>query len=177
MNVKWPKRDVCVSTHPGHTEAIFNTNKFQLYVNAAADMLTRIAVKTPFDAIAGSGFSGIPICSALSYELGIPLICVRKEDEQAQCQQSAQGTIYSSRYIIIDDLIDSGATIRRIMREISFTHNNMRLGRASCTKYPLPPAIAPECVGILLYCPLYEGDCDSNREYNNIPIHIIKPAV
>jgi len=73
--------------------------------------------KYPFDAIAFTGSSGAALAYPLSYLLKLPLIHVRKGSSHYG-QGKIEGTISSRRYLIIDDFIDTGASIRRIVKAV-----------------------------------------------------------
>lgn len=70
-----------------------------------------------FDAIAFTGSSGAALAFPLSYLLKLPLIHVRKGNSHYFSGQ-IEGTISSKKYLIVDDFIDRGNTIRRIIRNI-----------------------------------------------------------
>jgi orotate phosphoribosyltransferase len=87
-----------------------------------------------FDSIAYSGMSGALIASIVSMELDKGLFCVRKEsDKNHSGRRIESGFKKSKKYIIIDDLIDSGDTIKYIVENMT-------------KEYP-----ETRCVGIYLY--------------------------
>lgn len=91
--------------------------QFLKLVPAAVKQLRAVKKKYPFDAIAFRGSSGAALAFPLSYFLKVPLIHVRKGNSHYG-SGTIEGTISSERYIIIDDFIDSGATIKKIIREV-----------------------------------------------------------
>lgn len=69
--------------------------------------------------IAVSGVSGLSIGSMVAYELKRELIVVRKKEETLLCHSSNEVENLPDRpYVIIDDLIASGSTIKRIVKTI-----------------------------------------------------------
>ena len=84
--------------------------------------------KYPFDAIAFTGVSGAALAFILSYELKIPLICVRRDENDGHHAKVPQmmlpystileGALDAKRYLIVDDFIEQGNTIRRILESI-----------------------------------------------------------
>jgi orotate phosphoribosyltransferase-like protein len=75
-------------------------------------------------AIAGSGLSSIPLVSLICYMTGLTPIYVRRKEEDSHDQYHKALTPYEGsggggRYIIIDDLISSGQTIRHIEERVS----------------------------------------------------------
>lgn len=79
--------------------------------------------KLGFDAIAFTGSSGAALAFPLSFLLELPLIHVRK-GRSHYYGGAIEGTISSKRYLIVDDFIESGSTIRRIIRKIDSALNN-----------------------------------------------------
>lgn len=96
-----------------------------------------------FEAIAVSGVSGLVVGGALSYATGIPLVVVRKSGDKKHSDFSVESSLVGDfKYVILDDLISSGSTIKRIItkieRDLRFYDNSKDYR-------------VPECVGIILY--------------------------
>lgn len=104
--------------HPSYTHKIFRPDEFRKLVLKAEKKLLAIHQVTPFEAIAGTGNSAMPLLGALSYKMGVPMIAVRKDGEKRHDDRNVNGRT-RSRYVIVDDLIDSGATVDRIVGEIA----------------------------------------------------------
>lgn len=71
-----------------------------------------------FQAIAFCGMSGALIAPALAQRLNCGLILVRKEKEPRHTYLKVEGYTKGSRYIIIDDQIATGNTIKYILETI-----------------------------------------------------------
>jgi orotate phosphoribosyltransferase len=69
-----------------------------------------------FDAIAFRGMSGALAAAPLALKLNKHLICVRK-GESTHADYDVEGAL-GCRYIIVDDCISSGATVRTIQDKI-----------------------------------------------------------
>ena len=92
-----------------------------------------------FDAIAVSGVSGMLIGVPVADMLDKPLIVVRKEhNTHSDCL--VEGSI-EGRYLIVDDLINTGETINTIVASIHNHHNEHAI-----------------CVGIYLWLSQYYYD-------------------
>jgi len=91
-----------------------------------------------FDTIAFRGTSGSAIAFPLSYELGIPLIHVRKH--KGHSFSMIEGNVDCSRYVIIDDIVCTGETIQIIQQMIQNPEGFYK--RRS---------IIPKCVGVIIY--------------------------
>ncbi len=71
-----------------------------------------------FDAFACRGLSGMLVAPIVAMEMGKTLLVVRKKDEDNHSSRMVEGDIGARRYVIVDDLISSGATCRAIIEEI-----------------------------------------------------------
>lgn len=93
-----------------------------------------------FDAIAWSGVSGGLVAPVVSYILDKPQLIVRKGEERhskhevespftPECYELSpvDGHGWRGTYVIIDDLVSSGATVQRMVNEISSLHPGSRL--------------------------------------------------
>jgi len=107
------KLDYSIRTQ--YLERLYGPKFFKL-VPKAVKQLTALKKQLKFDALAFSGNSGAGFGFPLSYLMKMPVINVRHATEH--CSLTLEGTISSSRYLIIDDCIESGKTIRRIKRVI-----------------------------------------------------------
>lgn len=116
---------------PPHTSKVFNPGTFPDLVESVSLRLLRLLDRVRFDAIAGSGNSGLLLLGAVSYRLGVPLIAVRRGVETTHDSRLVNGFFGgyersgddgpkpgSWRYLIIDDLIDTGKTMNRIINSI-----------------------------------------------------------
>lgn len=89
-----------------------------------------------FDAIAFCGNSGALVAPILAYELNKYILLVRKKSESCHSLYSVEGLYPGKKkykYIILDDQIESGRTVKAIYNEISEYSSNL------------------VCVGIVLY--------------------------
>jgi len=78
-----------------------------------------------YDAIAFMGLSGALIAPGVADRLGKPLIAVRKE-KSVHSPTQVEGYASGRRYIIVDDCVASGTTVRNIFEALqkagSFAH-------------------------------------------------------
>lgn len=117
-----------------YLENIFVPELFQQLVPRAIQKARSIHVEHPYDAIAFTGTSGCSIGFILGYTLNIPIICIRKPDQESHykswsCEEirSFEGFNAPQRYLIVDDGICSGKTVERIMTAI-----NNSCGKCRC---------------------------------------------
>jgi adenine/guanine phosphoribosyltransferase-like PRPP-binding protein len=103
---------------PYHTRGVFEPKKLRYAVRQVKAFLK---LHPEITALAGCGNSGVPICAAVSYATGLPYITVRKASErehEGHGGTTVTGYSGSGKYLIIDDVVDSGSTVRRIITKI-----------------------------------------------------------
>ena len=108
-----------------------------------------------FDSLAFTGMSGAAIAFPLTLITDIPLTCVRKDHDGSHYQRRGGGSVEGHvqkglRYLIVDDQVSSGRTIRHIMHAIAREVPGSR------------------CVGIARY---YPNDYTADRkDFNGWPM-------
>jgi adenine/guanine phosphoribosyltransferase-like PRPP-binding protein len=129
-----------------HTVGLLNHRQRNKLINTTISSLKEFDLE--YDSIACCGTSGVMIVPFIAEKLNKNIILVRKEDKRYSTY-SVEGVI-SRRYIIIDDLICTGATIRHIISTISNYYKHWVTDKAK-----------PECVGSYLYMTnqFHEGSC------------------
>lgn len=90
------------------------------------------------DALAFCGSSGAAIAFPLAMRNSVPMIYVRKTGEKSHGSRIECNGEHIQTYIIVDDMISSGSTIRHIMANIK-----------KCAKQNQWEE--PKCLGILLF--------------------------
>jgi len=98
-------------------------------------------LKDEFDSIACCGSSGLMVVPQIAELLNKNIILIRKKDEKCYSNFAIEG-VRPFRYIIIDDLICSGNTIRHITRTIRDEYSKT------------------QCVGLYCYMP---DECAYNK--------------
>ena len=83
-----------------------------------ANKIAKFVKQNKIDAIAFSGTSGAAYAYPLALKLNLSLICVRKSINGNHYNKYVEGCYNAERYIIVDDFIDTGATIRRILKKV-----------------------------------------------------------
>lgn len=135
--------------------------QYKRLIDKIADQLMALKKKKSFGALAFRGTSGAALAYPLSAQLNIPIICVRKPTEVSHGYK-IEGTQRNVRkYVIIDDFMESGKTIKAILKEIDKKSDWTNDGKA-------------ECVGIILYNVRYDGRWDKafiTYKKKKIPIY------
>jgi adenine/guanine phosphoribosyltransferase-like PRPP-binding protein len=108
-----------------YLDKIYSTEEFSKLIDKLAKRLNTFYKKHSFDAIAFTGSSGAAVAYPLSYKCNIPLICIRKGHSHFGCTYEGRTDI--KNYIIIDDFIETGATIKRIKKEVKKVSKNAKL--------------------------------------------------
>jgi orotate phosphoribosyltransferase-like protein len=125
----------------------------------AAAHIGNLRKKLEFDALAFTGSSGACIAFTMSVALNIPIIYVRKEDEKAHGQAiECNSTRRIHKYLIVDDFIASGVTVKRIHAGIELDAKEKSLK-------------APTCVGIYLYDSTGTDKFKIFNERTRVPIY------
>lgn len=160
---------------PGHTSKVFDMDALPTLARDTVHWLRKLKKRLGFNTIAVSGHSGLILGALVAERLKMPLLAVRKADDK-QCVDGhrVNGTrLADCRYIVLDDLIDSGATLKRIVTEIEAAakkENDWRYRDAMSSLYydeyryiqksacmteeqalehaPIPH---PRCVGVFLF--------------------------
>lgn len=96
-------------------------------LNSCVDQLNQLSLA--FDAIAFSGMSGALIAPTLADLLGKELILVRKPSDNSHSYDTVQGFRDGVSYIVVDDFISTGKTVKYIIDTIA---NNGDFKHYSC---------------------------------------------
>ena len=132
---------------------VYRIDEFTKAVDRTVQRALEIREKHPYDAIAFTGNSGAAMAHILSYRMGVPLICVRKENENShyvkENRRYLEGFLGAKNYLIVDDFISSGDTVARIIKVIA---EKMRDAK---------------CAAILLY----KADYKRNQLHYDIPTY------
>lgn len=123
----------------------------------AVDRVTKVLARFPKSVgIACTGISGILVAVPAAEKTNREFVIIRKPGEQKHSSNTVEG--YNLKeYVIVDDFIDYGKTVKRIVREMK---NRTRWGQS----YPA------QCRGVILYDGI---DNKVRLEYpkgNHIPI-------
>ncbi len=127
--------------HPSWEEKIHNPKSLA----ALADTIGKWCKENKVDSLAVCGVSGLVPASVVSAMYGVNLIAVRKADDKTH-GFPVQGPEDVGRWAILDDLMETGATIDHIVWQVRAYEES-----------------AP--VAILLY-----RDWCSREEWNGVPI-------
>ncbi len=147
-----------------YLDSIFESPlEYKRLIDRIADQMVALKKKNSFSGMAFRGQSGAALAYPLSARLNIPLICVRKTREISHGLNVEGSSRNIRRYIIIDDFIENGNTIKAIIKAI-----------AKEEQWRSPGESNTKCVGIILYTVAQEGEW--NRKFftykkKKIPIH------
>lgn len=135
-----------------YSHKLYNPKTLQILVQKTASAVKKHRKRLKFDAIAVRGSSGAAIGFPVSAMTGIPLLFVRKS-ETSHADQRVEGPETDvDSYLIVDDFIATGSTVREIIKEID-TLTKIKLGILS------KDLGSPKCVGV--YC--YNTDDDRSQ--------------
>lgn len=144
---------------PEYTRQVFDHKSLKALVRQMLPRVRKLKKALKFNTLAVCGHSGIVIGSIISYRTGIPLLIVRKTGDKCNDSHEINGQIPSKcKYLIIDDLIDTGRTIRRIIKKI----------KSATYKETIP-------VGILLYFRRYSIPFQYSPNKEPLTTYYIQP--
>ena len=103
----------------GWTE--LSPDQLSIRIKESAKQIVELKEKLKFDAVAFSGSSGAAIAFYLTIEHNIPIIYARKDNEKSHGTiiEGNKHTKGIKKYLIVDDFVCSGDTIRHIHKQIS----------------------------------------------------------
>ena len=110
----------------------FNPKLLRATVHAVNRKLKNMAKDLTWDVLAFRGNSGAGVCYALAYKYGWNICCMRKPAEKSHGQM-VEASIHFDSYLIVDDFMSSGSTVRGMIEDM---HDEVKRAR---------------CVGVLLY--------------------------
>lgn len=131
------------STYLAH---VFEPEILKKTSELARKQIRKFQKKYPFDTLVFTGVSGMSLGFILSRDLGIPVLLIRKSGERSHANGIIEGYCTGKSYLIVDDFVDTGSTIRRIVRRM----NKIDGG--------------PKCAGIFLHAPCMGNYCIVNGE-------------
>lgn len=117
----------------------YSCSKFRLeQLDKIVQCFGKLVEKKEFDTLVFRGYSGAMVAPLLAHAYRKEMILIRKVGENCHSKRFFEGNLNCKKYIIIDDFIETGDTIRNIFMELEneFYENDK--------KYP-------ECVGIFCY--------------------------
>jgi orotate phosphoribosyltransferase-like protein len=131
-------------SHPSYLSEVYNKDYRGIAIQKAVEFL--ISHTKNFDAVVGRGTSGMGFGVLLAYALKKDFVLVRKKttiDDYTHSSFEVEGLSGSYSYLIVDDLICTGSTIRKIL-------SKMQASRTGAKPY-----------GIYLYSSDYRNDPDA----------------
>lgn len=97
--------------HPTYESAIHDPQQLTAVAQRVAEWCLEHKVKH----LVCCGVSGIPVCAVASAMYDLSLIIVRKDGEKRNTPKNVQGPDRQiDEYVIVDDLIETGATVDHI---------------------------------------------------------------
>lgn len=100
----------------GWHKPLLEGSQLRKVVYAMAKQIKESGIK--FEVIAFTGVSGALVGPALAMKLNKTCAVVRRSNDDCHSTYSVEGPTGPFRYIIVDDLIDSGRTIHRIQEAV-----------------------------------------------------------
>ena len=147
------RKKIVPTIQSDYLNRVYEVKLFVKVVDQAVKTLTAFRKKNHFDAIAFTGTSGAALAYPLSIKMKVPLICVRKSVKDNHYGSKLEGCTNARTYIIVDDFIASGSTMKKIQKAVK-DHTG---------EYGADPA---KLVGVYLYAQKsYKGG-----KYKDVPL-------
>lgn len=129
-----------LNLYTGYSDTLFNPQRLREAAQLALDKVKRVEheLAEPIH-IAVTGKSGIAMAFAMSMIGDVNIVTIRKTNETSHGSK-IEGFGALGKYIVLDDFVDSGQTVRRVVNEL----NDFAASRSAGHK--------PECVGFIEYC-------------------------
>lgn len=138
--------------------SLYEPNIVRRNARKIARLLRKVQKKHQFDAVIVTGKSGISMAYAAMIYEDFNLVVVRKAGESSHGDR-IEGNSYGGeikRYVILDDLTETGATVRNIQHQLNeYCESNYAI---------------PELVALILYKPI----CSTEMETTVTDIHGIE---
>lgn len=131
-----PRQVYCIGS--SHNNAILSPNKLKKIVRDTTAFVKEIQLiqrrkrKPQINALVFSGMSGAGVAFPLAMRTGIAPLLVRKKDDDSHSTVLVEGNGDLSsddkiNYLIIDDLIDTGATVNYILGSMNKACSNAKV--------------------------------------------------
>lgn len=131
-----------------YLKKMFDKQRTKEFLKLAKPLLK----KYDFQAIAFCGVSGALVAPLLAYKINKTLIVVRKiARESSHSMFAVEGDLNAKRYLIVDDFISTGYTVRDIVEKVSIV------------------APSAKCIGCIQYNQFFsQGDDVPKKEITNL---------
>jgi orotate phosphoribosyltransferase-like protein len=106
---------------PGHIKSsylgiVLHVKSLPILVDIVLERIKKTNIC--FDTIAFTGQSGALVAPLLAIKMGKNLLMVRKEHDVSHSFSNFEGYFKIKNYIILDDLISTGNTVKRVYKQI-----------------------------------------------------------
>lgn len=121
-----------IKFHGNYGWTLYSPQELYDIMSKTSDRLAKILEREKVDALAFCGSSGSVAAFILGMTHKIPVVYVRKPNEESHGNliESNAGSIGS--YIIVDDFIDTGKTIRYIVNSVHKVARNQNVNPPVC---------------------------------------------
>lgn len=158
MTTKWHIHPKAALWAPSYSGDMYDPKIFPQAVEKIARCVKALDRAKRVDAVAGIGQSGLLLLGALQLRLGVPIIAVRKGGEASHDLSYVNGLWDKTgqcNYLFVDDLIDSGATWKRVITKVTETIPNAK------------------CIGALLYGDVDEYGENDPYDLTHLPVYSV----
>jgi len=110
---------------------IFDNHKYHNLIARSVKTIQQLKDELKFDTIVFMGHSGASVAYPIHYLTGIPIALVRKSNDNCH-GYSVEGEHKIYKYLIVDDFIATGDTIRMITEKIDYNLGTLECAGVYC---------------------------------------------
>ncbi|CAB4196676.1 Phosphoribosyltransferase domain [uncultured Caudovirales phage] len=108
-----------MTAHTEYLSDVFVKENFSETMRRTTHLARMMRRAYKFDTIVFTGMSGAAVAFPLSLALNTSLVCIRKVNDNSHYPFSFEGNANVKDYIIVDDFISIGTTIRNVLSKMA----------------------------------------------------------
>jgi adenine/guanine phosphoribosyltransferase-like PRPP-binding protein len=111
-----------------YLNSVFWPDVYAKVIDESLRIAQDLKARYQFDTIAFCGTSGAAIAFPLSYGMNLPMLCVRKQSIPSHQTPGdiVEGNVGTDKYLLVDDFISSGDTVKFIISSIKNSRPNAK---------------------------------------------------
>lgn len=114
-----------ISVETDYLYTVYSPHRYKNLIKETVKKIKAFQKKNPFDAIAFRGSSGAALAFPLADKLNVGLIHIRKD--KSHYRGIYEGVSNIKSYIIVDDVIETGKTIKKIIKHVAAYNDDAEL--------------------------------------------------
>ena len=107
-----------LTAHSHYLHPVFIKEEFSEMMRRTVRLARMMKRAYKYDTIVFTGMSGALVSSAISLAIDSSLVCIRKNEDSSHYPFNFEGNPNVKNYIIVDDFISGGATVRNLLSKM-----------------------------------------------------------